>query len=564
MKKRKTQSLSLQNVAGFLRVAAEAVEEHKEEINALNTFPVPDGDTGTNIADTLFGVVSALASLPADASQLVVFETLKSSAVRHSRGNSGVILANMIWGAVEVLKDASELTVDLLAEAMVSSNERARAKTQRPIEGTMLTISRVIAETATEYRDIGGDSLIEMAGAILTAAKFAVDETPKMLAEHAREEAERTGEELKEYGDKPDSGAYAYGEVILSAIGKTITGKAFNFSLQKPKAKKASPAKVVNDNIHWRPGEPRYCTEFICHTTVSVSDEAALTEYLYGMGNSVQFSAADGFIKVHVHTDHFDKVLSHFKELGHISECHVNNMEEQTKEHLKKLAAANPPKPIAVVAVGASGFADLLLEAGATSIVDGGQSSNPETGAIIDAIDKTNAKAVFILPSNKNVIHSARLAAENVEDRKKCIVIDTLNVPQSLAALLACPFKGSLKKIEKSMTEAAMGVKVVSITRATRKYRTLKGAEGKKGDFIIIDDHEKVIDGCLAHSVAIAAAFNLLVEQGCEDGFNLYFGEDFGPSDEEAIDDLREKYPDHQINLIETFQPVYSVIIEGF
>lgn len=547
----------LDNVVPMIRFVAQAIEAEKDVINELNEFPVPDGDTGTNIANTLARVSRDVSRLPKNVPPSQIIDQVMESAKKGARGNSGTILAAMIEGGGKVLRDADEMSVELLTEALIAADLRAREVLQTPVEGTMLTVIRAMANAGSKAVEDGITSVPEASKLILAAGVHATNETPKMLAK------------LK---NKVDSGAYA-----LRVMTQASVSFAFEKALDWAKIE-IEPIDVVyaedssqthHDNHNWEPGTPLYCTEFLWYFAEGfVFDHDAVIAFLSSMGDSVQLLADDTFAKVHVHTNSSWEVLEYFGTRGELAEVEVHNMRIQTEERNLDSLNQEPPKPLGVVVVASGeGMKDLMFKLGADAVIDGGQTANPDAETIANAADSVNAEVVVVLPSNRNILATAKLALSLT--KRDCRVVSTTNMPQSVQALTALANSDSdvESAIEqmKAATEAPF-IRSAAITKATRNYE--KGDFiAKPGQLITISEEDKVAP--INHSNFESAVIDTVDYLVGDAPVNLveivtvYKGEYLKSSPDDWLVKLnRHLHPETELHVVESWQPVYSVIIE--
>ncbi|MCL1839994.1 DAK2 domain-containing protein [Candidatus Saccharibacteria bacterium] len=557
----------LRGIAPMILTVAKAIDTNQLTINALNEFPVPDGDTGTNLAKTLGKIAKdvsdLVAGLPAgeEVDPQALLNTIAKSAKKGAQGNSGIILSAMIDGAMEELRTADELSVNLVARSLTAADKKARTAKglDKVVEGTMMTVIRAMAVAATEADKRGETSITEVAKEVLTAAVRTANKTPEMM------------EKLK---GKIDSGAFALALMALSVCNQAIDEVLQwpDLSLEDPSMNAAS----IDNNLNWQSGTPLYCTEFLWyrgHSRKPTEQEAK--KFLAKIGDSEMYLADDELARVHVHTNEPYKVLAFFAKHGEVAEFEVHNMRLQTEEHQRELARAaaeassKPPKPIGVVAVAnGKGMKALMTEMGADVIVDGGQTSNPNAGTIAEAIESVNADAVIVLPSNKNIAATAELACTLTD--KDCTVIRTLNMPETLHILTTLHGHESdadFATVSQAL-EDAYGYRpnVAAVTVAIKDYVSGCGLEVKSGDVIAIADDE-VMMVCSSQNEAVIGIIEYLIRdipQNDVETVTVYTGMDFKDSIE-ALQAGLEKLPLDSItekSVIDGGQPVFSAMVE--
>ncbi len=525
--------------------AASALKERIEEVNRLNVFPVPDGDTGTNMSLTMDAVMSAVNALPPEASLLETCHAVTHGSLMGARGNSGVILSQILRGLCEGLDDAESFDAPLLAKALERSSRVAYQAVRRPVEGTMLTVIKDCAlEASRSSRD--GDSLQPALERIAAAAFDSVKRTPELLPV------------LKENG-VVDAGGYGLALLVegfvAAGLGHKVT--VADVSLEAADLDHVLPAD------DWDDDEYLYCTEFLLFG--DQVDREALHDYVAGAGGSELVVGDAGSYKVHVHTNDPGSVLTYVTALGEVAEVHVNNMRRQQATRDASLrsesAAATPPKALGVVAVAAgSGFQEILLSLGADRIVNGGQSMNPSTQDLVDAIETVNALSVIVLPNNKNILLAAGAAASVAS--KPVAVVPTRSVPQAFSALLAYDGAAELDTIVAEMTQAAAAVRTGEITTA------VKAAKGKTGDIAagqvigIVDDDEIEAVGDDVGQVALDTAKSMIAED--VETLTLFAGEDL--SDEslaQIASSLEAEFPHLEIETHRGEQPLYPLVMSA-
>lgn len=472
----------------IIRVVASAIDREKVKINDLNLFPVPDGDTGTNLALTLTNMASDITLVPKKATPKEMINAIARSANNRARGNSGTILAGIISGMAEHLQDAEELTPELLAGALEHANEKAREVVSKPAEGTMLTVIKDMAVAARKAVDEGAVTMSDLKKPILLAAMQATDESAEIMRnilnkKNVGKDAGAFGltimvyEALRYVADEID-------DIIPEAWGDTVTSAA------------AFDAPFPEDEV-WEPGTPLYCTEFVLHFSSDFPDikPRIHLEALSAFGNSEIFTVFENIAKAHVHTDTPLLVFEHFAQFGEFAFIKAENMRMQAEAQSTAKYQSEPKKPLGIVAVASGeGAKKLLLDAGADIIVDGGQTNNPEVGEIREAIIDVHAEVVVVLPGNKNIISAAQKACQMAKEESGTIgiTIPTSNLPQNIAALVAMPENLDLSiytdGLLEELTQAAGNVRTASITTAVKDYET-DAVSAVAGQFIsIIDD----------------------------------------------------------------------------
>lgn len=529
---------------GAIGAASQALSSRKDEINRLNVFPVPDGDTGTNMALTIESVVKNLGQLTPASTPEDVRRAITTGALMGARGNSGVITSQILRGLCEGMGDAEELDVPTVAAALAKAEEVAFQAVRKPVEGTILTVLRDTAAAAHKARKkkMGLEEALEL---IVEAAYESVQRTPELLPV------------LKENGVVDAGGfglAILFDSFVAALLGKAGTlGADFSFAGAEPKVE----IEHVND---WEGSQYRYCNEFLVDSD-TLDKEAAL-EFLATMGDCELCVGEVPKFKVHVHSDHPDRVLAYFLEQGQVSEVFIHNMQLQAEERSAKLAAEQAdaaPKPLGFVAVAAGeGNAEILRSLGVDVVVSGGQTMNPSTKDLLDAAQQVNAEAVVLLPDNSNIIMAAQSACELAE--KPCGVVPTRSVPEAFAALFAVDPEAPLEQNVEAMTEALADVRTGEVTTAIKDSKDAHDNPIAAGDVIGIAQGSIEV---VAHSVD-EAVMGLLAAMDADDAdtCTLLAGEDMAEDDFEAlVEAVEAAYEDLDVDAHRGGQPLYPVIL---
>ena len=540
--------------------AAQAVADRAEDINKLNVFPVPDGDTGTNMSLTLGSVVKELSELPADADMPAVAAAVTHGSLMGARGNSGVITSQILRGVAEGLCDAGDpVTTADVASAFRRAVKVAFQAVRKPVEGTILTVLRDVSTTAD----------------MCEKAKMEVDETLDAMVVEAYQSVARTPDllpVLKENG-VVDSGAFGFAiffeAFVQAALGRTETvetiSSTFDTSAEAAdSAKAAALGKVeIEANDDWEGSEYKYCNEFLFKAAQPVNEEEIL-KFLASMGDCELLVGAYPDYKVHVHSNTPDRVLKYFLSLGEIYEVFIHNMDIEAAERTRKIhedqAAAAPSKPLGYVAVAAgSGEAEILTSLGVDVVVSGGQTMNPSTADLFDAVESVDAEAVIILPDNGNIRMAAEAAAEACED-KKVYVVPTRTVPQAFSALFAVLPGTPADEAAEAMTEALEDVRDGEVTCAVRDSQTSSGEPIHEGDVMgIIDDSIEVV-GQSIKEVTLECV-NRMQEDEEGDSLTILAGADLSAEDfQEILEAIGEAQPDLEIDAQRGEQPLYPIV----
>lgn len=531
------------DVLNAIAAATNALSERKDEVNRLNVFPVPDGDTGTNMSLTMQMVVDNLARLPIGADDAEIRKAITTGALMGARGNSGVITSQILRGLCEGYEGHAGLSTEALDSCFARAVEVAFQAVRKPVEGTILTVVKDTAAAAKKARK-KKLSLEDALDAVVAEAYASVQRTPEFLPV------------LKENG-VVDAGGFGLA-ILIDAFAASLTGKdgftgdAMAFARPAPKVE----IEQIND---WEGSQYRYCTEFLVHSSTVDVDEAK--EFLPTMGDCDLMVGMHPNFKVHVHSNRPDQVLGWF--LTHdcqISEVHIHNMQLQSQERTEKLEAEEKAahKPLGVVAVApGAGNAKILESLGVDVVVSGGQTMNPSTADILEAVNKVNADSVIILPNNKNIIMAAQACVDVSE--KPCAVVPTTSVPQSFSALFGFNPDASLEENVEAMNDAFADVKTGEVTHAIKDAKDAHGNPIKDGDVIGIADGSIEAVG----SDVLDVVMNLLDVMDADDAdtCTLLAGEQFSDEELEALTArIEEAYEDLEIDAHRGEQALYPVI----
>ena len=526
--------------------AAAAIENHKQGLNELNVFPVPDGDTGTNMSMTISAAAGDLRK--ADDPDLGTAAKIAASAMlRGARGNSGVILSLLFRGISRKLKGCTDCDGVLWAQALQEGVDAAYKAVMKPAEGTILTVSRLAAAKAQEASQ--ENNFIEF------VQNAAVEEAKIALANTVNQNPV-----LKKAGvvDAGGKGWLTALEAMLSSIqGEDVVAQS---AADAPAVKEAADFSDFNtEDITFT-----YCTEFIV-SRENDKDPEALRAFLSQLGDSLVLVDDDEIIKVHVHTNDPGKALSEAVHYGSFVTVKVENMRLQHTEKVmneKELAPqiAEPEKPLGVVSVCAgAGLADVFLNLGVDQIISGGQTMNPSTQDILEAVNKVPAETVFVLPNNKNII----MAAEQVDalTPKHVVVIPSKTVPQGVTAMLAFSPEGTVEENTDAMTQALGNVDTMQITYAARNS-DFDGYDIHEGDYLALYGSQ-----LFGTSRDIKVLLKSLAEKVRDDGkeyVTIYYGEDVKEKHaQKAADIFADICPDADVNLLSGGQPVYYYLISA-
>ena len=539
-------------LARMFLAGAKNLEVKKEWINELNVFPVPDGDTGTNMTLTIMSAVKEVNNLE-DIQMATLAKAISSGSLRGARGNSGVILSQLLRGFTKGIRDLEELDAVALARAVDKGVETAYKAVMKPKEGTILTVARGVADKALELAEDAED-LQTFLEDVLEEGRRVLAKTPDMLPV------------LKEAG-VVDSGGQGL-MVVLEGAFDAFMGKEVDLTFdggESAKVVKITPQAEADIKFG-------YCTEFIIvlNKEFTAEDEVDFKAYLSSLGDSIVCVADDEVVKIHVHTNDPGLAIQRALTYGSLSRIKIDNMREEHQEKLikdaEKIAAQQaeeaakaPKKEVGFISVSiGEGFGQIFRDLGVDYLIEGGQTMNPSTEDMLNAISKVNAEHIFILPNNKNIILAANQAKALTKD-KDIIVIPTKTVPQGITAVINYVPEKSVEDNEIDMTEEIAHVKTGQITYAVRDTH-IDDKEIHEGDIMGIGDH-----GMLAVGKEVAAVAKETVEQMVDDEtelISIYYGEGFTEDEaEELAGELEEQYDYCDVEVNCGGQPIYYCII---
>ena len=535
---------------------AQNLEAKKEWINELNVFPVPDGDTGTNMSMTIMAAAKEVSGLIDDDMESLA-KAISSGSLRGARGNSGVILSQLFRGFCKVIKTEKEIDIAVLTAAAQTAVETAYKAVMKPKEGTILTVAKGAAIKAKELQEAGASDMGEFIGEVIKHAEYVLSQTPEMLPV------------LKQAG-VVDSGGQGLLEVLKGAYDAFL-GKELNFTLGDVSG--ASP-KVKVDTESTANIKYGYCTEFIILLTkhFNIKHEMDFKAYLESIGDSIVVVADDDIVKVHVHTNDPGMAIQKALSFGQLSNMKIDNMrlehqEKVVKEAEKAAAAAEEVAPVEErkevgfisVSVGA-GMDEIFTGLGVDCMISGGQTMNPSTEDMLNAIDKVNADTIFIFPNNKNIILAANQVQYMVED-KKIVVIPTKTVAQGITAIINYVPDLSVEENEAVMLEEIQKVKTGQVTYAVRDTE-IDDKVIHEGDYMGIGDAGILAVGRKQEEVTLA-----MVDEMMDDDIELisiYYGEEITEEQAQALGEkIQEKYADCDVEVQFGGQPVYYYIISA-
>ena len=540
-------------LAKMFLAGAKNLEVKKEWINELNVFPVPDGDTGTNMTLTIMSAVKEVNGIT-ELTMENLAKAISSGSLRGARGNSGVILSQLLRGFTKGIKEHKTLDAVTIARAIDKGVETAYKAVMKPKEGTILTVARGVADKALELADEAQD-LQPFFEDILAEGKRVLEKTPDMLPV------------LKEAG-VVDSGGQGL-IVVLEGAFDAFMGKEIDLSFdagESAKVVKISPQAEADIKFG-------YCTEFIIvlNKEFSDDDEVDFKKYLSSLGDSIVCVADDEVVKIHVHTNDPGLAIQRALTYGSLSRIKIDNMREEHQEKLikdaEKVAAQQaeeaakkePKKEVGFISVSiGEGFGDIFRDLGVDYLIEGGQTMNPSTEDMLNAIEKVNAENIFIFPNNKNIILAANQAQALTKD-KNIIVIPTKTVPQGITAIINFVPEKSVEDNEAAMIEEIKRVKTGQITYAVRDTH-IDDKEIHQGDIMGIGDHGMLAVGQNVAEVAKETAAAMVDED--TELISIYYGEDFSEEEAEELGaQLEEMYDYCDVEVNYGGQPIYYCII---
>jgi DAK2 domain fusion protein YloV len=537
-------------LSNMFLAGAKNLEAKKEWINELNVFPVPDGDTGTNMTMTIMSAAKEVSALENPTIEELA-KAISSGSLRGARGNSGVILSQLLRGLTKGFRDYEAIDVDILAMSMEKAVETAYKAVMKPKEGTILTVAKGAADKALEMAE-RTDDLEEFMSEVISHAEYVLSQTPEMLPV------------LKEAG-VVDSGGQGLLEVLKGAFDAFL-GKELDLTIQGAAAPKVN-AVNAGEAADIKFG---YCTEFIImlEKKYTMEDEKEFKAYLSSIGDSIVAVSDDDIVKVHVHTNDPGLAIQRALTYGSLSNMKIDNMRLEHQEKLikdaEKLAAEEaqeeqPRKEVGFITVSTGeGIKEILTSLGADHVIEGGQTMNPSTEDMLNAIEKVNADTIFILPNNKNIILAAEQATHLVED-KKVMVVPTKTVPQGLTALINFVPEKSAEENLDSMTQEMKRVKTGQVTYAVRET-SIDGHEIKQGDIMGIGDKSILSVGTDLQETTKDMISKLVDDEA--ELISIYYGSEATEEQaEEIVSYIEEEYPDLEVEVQMGGQPIYYYVI---
>lgn len=552
------QKIDIKTLRELFLAGASRLEAKKDYVDELNVFPVPDGDTGTNMSMTIMAAAKEVAALSEDCEMKDLCKAISGGSLRGARGNSGVILSQLLRGFTKDITEKKELTTDDLQAAFQKAVETAYKAVMKPKEGTILTVAKGMADKAAILAKKEKE-ILPFFQAVVKEGFDVLDQTPEMLPV------------LKEAG-VVDSGGQGLMEVLSGALDAYM-GVEVEITVPKVVKKAVTGQTTPLEPVDIKFG---YCTEFIIMNDDEFTEEMEdeFKTFLSSIGDSIVVVANEGITKVHVHTNHPGVAIEKALTFGSLTNMKIDNMREEHEERLikdaSKIAAqeaeakkakkpAGPMKEMGFISVSiGEGINEVFTGLGVDYLIEGGQTMNPSTEDMLEAIEQVNAKNIFILPNNKNIVMAANQARDLTED-KNIIVIPTKTVPQGVAAMIAYMSECTPEENEENMKEAISAVKTGQVTYAVRDT-SIDGKEIHVGDMMGIGD-----EGILSvHPDMKKTLFELLDNLVDEDSevISVYYGEEVDEEKaEEMAEKMEEKYPDCDVELQYGGQPIYYYIV---
>ena len=544
----KVKSIGAKDLQAMFVAGAQLLDEKKQMVNEMNVFPVPDGDTGTNMSLTILSAAKEVGSIEATDAKAIV-KAAASGSLRGARGNSGVILSQLVRGfskgITEAVEANEEIDTVVLANACQKGVDTAYKAVMKPKEGTILTVAREVAAKALEMSLETDDIKLFLEG-VLAHGYETLNHTPEMLPV------------LKEAG-VVDAGGQGL-LCILEGAARVVV-EDFKVEIKSVQTKPSNTAFSALKNFKTEDITFGYCTEFIAsRTNNSQFEESEFKAYLESIGDSIVVVADEEYVKVHVHTDNPGLALQKALEVGALHNIKIENMREQhssifteEKQPLKVEEQETPKKDLAFVSIAAgSGIAEIMKSLGVDQVIEGGQTMNPSTEDILEAVKACCAEKVVVLPNNKNIILAAEQAASIAEDCK-VYVVPTVTMPQGISAMIAQEGNTEIEAILDSMKEAMDGVQSAQITIAVRDT-TLEGENIIEGEYLGMLEGRIVV-----HNKDLKETFKELLEKMNQDAevITIYYGQDI------KEDIAEEVFADADVELYNGGQPVYYFMISA-
>jgi len=540
---RQVDTIGGQDLREMFAAATTWLEKSASDIDALNVFPVPDGDTGTNMLLTMRSSIEEAYRAP-DRSASAVIQAMANGALMGARGNSGVILSQIWHGLAQGLAEKESFTGSDLADALLQASTMAYKGISNPVEGTILTVIREASSAAQAQAASGSDDLISVMEAIVSAANESVANTPSLLPV------------LRDAGVVDAGGQGLY--TILEGAFRYLRGEAEQMQFRKPQIIVSnipliarSPQMLAADEVPFG-----YCTEFLLKGEELDPDK--IRTRLEKRGQSLIVVGGESTVRVHIHTEKPGNVISYAGSLGTMHQVSIRNMDEQHQDFLEMQKEKAPAIDMAIIAVVAGdGLTDVFTSLGATAIVPGGQTMNPSTKDLLQAIELVASDKVIILPNNKNIV----LTAEQVQSltEKSVKVVPTKTIPQGVAALLAFDYEADFETNAQIMDKAKSAAKTIEVTRAVRSTQ-LGELKIKKNQAIGLLDGDLLAAGSNTTEVLNKMLAGLNLNEA--EVITIYYGADTEPAEAEQVSiSIREQRPHLQVEVVRGGQPHYNYII---
>ncbi len=548
--------------ARMFLAGAKNLEAKKEWINELNVFPVPDGDTGTNMTLTIMSAAKEVSALQ-NPDMASLCKAISSGSLRGARGNSGVILSQLFRGFTKGVRDYEEVNVGIIADAFDKAVETAYKAVMKPKEGTILTVAKGGAKKARELADNGEEDIGVFLGEVIKYADEVLARTPEMLPV------------LKQAG-VVDSGGQGLMQVLKGAYD-VYSGKEIDLTIADAKPSSMGSVQMNKDAQAQADIKFGYCTEFIImlNRNFNIKQEMDFKAYLESIGDSIVVVADDDVVKVHVHTNDPGLAIQKALKYGALSNMKIDNMRLEHQEKLFKMSEKQkeeqqkpeteekkaPKKEVGFIAVSVGdGINEIFKGLGVDYIIEGGQTMNPSTADMLDAIEKVNADTIYILPNNKNIILAAEQAAHMVE-HKKIVVVPTKTVPQGITAVINYVPDLSVEENTDTMIEEIKAVSTGQVTYAVRDT-VIDDKEIRQGDYMGIGDSGILSNGAEMSEVTLQMVEDMM--SGDKELISIYYGAEVTEEAAEALSGvLAEKYPKCDVELQYGGQPIYYYIISA-
>ena len=544
-----TNTVDAKMLGRMFLAGAKNLEAKKEWINELNVFPVPDGDTGTNMTLTILSAASEVSALE-NPTMKTLAKAISSGSLRGARGNSGVILSQLLRGFTKTIEHYDTVDAPAFAKAFEKGVETAYKAVMKPKEGTILTVAKGAADKALEIAEDCRD-LSSFFADVIAHAEHVLSRTPDMLPV------------LKEAG-VVDSGGQGLVEVLKGAYDGYL-GKEIDMNFEKPKSSGMSkPVSAEESNIKFG-----YCTEFIImlEKEFSEKEEQTFKEYLMSIGDSLVVVADDEIVKGHVHTNDPGMAIQKALTYGQLSNMKIDNMRlehhEKVIKEAEKLAAqqreAVPEKEVGFISVSVGdGMGDIFRDLGADYLIEGGQTMNPSTEDVLKAIEQVHAKNIFVFPNNKNIILAANQARDLTED-KNIIVIPTKTIPQGITAMINYVPEKTVEQNTEEMLQCIGNVKTGQVTYAVRDTK-IDDKEIRQGNIMGIGDHGILAVGEGVEGITMET-IDAMVDEDTEI-ISVYYGSDVSAEDAQRLGEkLEERYPDFDVEVNDGGQPIYYYVV---